>query len=410
MSSKKVIWIVNQYASTLNTGMGGRHLYLAEELVRMGHKVNIITGSYSHLLHTPKRFKEEYYIEKIEKNFNYVWVNLPSYKNAHSKKRIINEFLFSRKIKKIVDILDDKPDIIIHSSPALISYFGAIYLSRYYKIPYVFEIRDPWPLTLTEIGGYSKKHPFVVLLQWIEDKAYKNADYAFSNFFNGVEHMVNRGMDRSKFTWIPNGVSIDELENNQPLSEYTASMLPKDKFIVGYTGTLGAANAMSYLIKAANIVKGNKNIHFVLVGSGKDKEELISQIEKLELDNFTFIDAIPKNQVQSMLKLFDICYIGWKNNSMYRLGIAANKIPEYMYSAKPVLHSFSGAGNFIEQAESGVTVEAENPYAIADGILKLYSMSSAEREMMGARGKDFVLSHLTYKKLAHKLEDTLFQV
>ncbi|MFT7323231.1 MAG: glycosyltransferase involved in cell wall biosynthesis, partial [Psychrobacter glaciei] len=172
--------------------------------------------------------------------------------------------------------------------------------------------------------------------------------------------------------------------------------------------TLGEANAMDYLIKSAHILKDKQDVHFVIVGSGKDKNKLVQQVELLKLTNVTFIDPIPKIQVQSMLDNFDACYIGWNYNSMYRLGIAANKIPEYMYSAKPVVHSFSGKGDFIQQAQSGITVEAENPQAIADAILEILALSASERKLIGQRGKAFVLENLTYQKLAKKLKLTLF--
>lgn len=408
ISKGKAIWIINQYASTPQTAYAGRHFYIAQELARQGHTVYIIAGSYSHLLHTNKELDNEFFIENIEDNFHFVWVKLPKYDHAHSKKRIINEFLFSKQLIKLPKQVDKQPDVILHSSPALISYFGAKYLTHHYKVPYVFEVRDIWPLTLMKLGGYSKNHPFIKLLQWIEDQAYRKADYVFSNLPNAVEHMQSRGMNKDKFTWIANGVSSDELENKEALSKDVLEQIPSDKFIVGYTGTLGEANAMCYLIEAAAILKDNLDIHFVLVGAGKSKADLIKKAEYLGLDNITFIEPIEKIQVQSMLALFDFCYIGWHKKSMYRFGIAANKIPEYMYSGKPVIHSFSGEGDFIKQAQSGISVEAENPQAIVDAILKLLSKNATECEDMGAKGKAFVIEHLTYKKLANKLEDALF--
>ncbi len=409
VSTQKIIWIINQYASTPETGIGGRHFYLAQELAKQGHKIYIIAGSYSHLLHTSKELDTDFLIEKVEDNFHFVWVKLPKYADAHSKKRIINEFLFSKQLTKLTQQINDTPDVILHSSPALISYFGVRYLTNYYKAPYVFEVRDIWPLTLMKLGGYSKNHPFIKLLQWIEDQAYQKADYVFSNLPNAVEHMQSRGMNKDKFTWIANGISLAELDNKKALSTEVRDQIPIDKFVVGYTGTLGEANAMNYLIDAANILKDKSNIHFVLVGAGKIKADLVKKIEYLGLNNLTFIDPIEKTQVQSMLALFDACYIGWQNKSMYRFGIAANKIPEYLYSVKPIIHSFSGKGDFIQQSGAGITVAAEDPKAIANAVLELQSKTAIEREAMGVKGKAFVIDHLTYKKLANKLADTLFK-
>lgn len=404
----KTFWFINQYSSTPETAFGGRHYYFAQELAKKGHKVYIIAGSYSHLLRHPKEFDGDFFIENIMPNFDFVWVKLPKYVGAHSKERILNEFKFSWKIRNLRNVISDKPDVIINSSPALISYLGASYLAKYFQIPFVFEVRDPWPLTLIELGGYPKNHPFIWLLQRIEDRAYQRADFVFSNFFNAFEHMQSRGMKKEKFHWIPNGVSLQEVENKQPLDNEIIAQIPSNKFIVGYTGTLGTANAMNYLIDAAELVAENHDIHFVIVGDGKEKESLIKKVKERGLSNTTFINPIPKKQIQSILEKFDVCYIGWQKNKMYRLGIAANKLPEYLYSGKPVIHSFSGAGDFVQQANAGISVEAENPTEIANAIREILQLTENDRKILGQNGRDFVLKKLEYTQLAGKLEQIIF--
>lgn len=407
MSQQKTIWIINQYASTPETGIGGRHYYLAEELAKLGYQVYVIAGSYSHLLREHKILQNDFMIEEVVSGFSFVWVNLPIYHGAHSKQRIINEFIFSRKIKRLTSVLL-KPDVIYHSSPALISYFGAQYIARKFNIPYVFEERDLWPLTLIELGGYSKFHPFIYLLQWIEDRAYSQADFVFSNLLNAVEHLKIRGGDVRKFSWIPNGISITEMGKKESLAISIEQKIPKDKFIVGYTGTMGVANAVDDLIDAATLLRENSDIHFVLVGAGKEKLVLEQKCQTLGLANVTFIDVLPKKQVQSMLEKFHICYIGWHKNSLYRFGISPNKLPEYMYSGKPIVHAFSGSGDLVQKANAGLTVEAQNSRAIVSAIKELYNMAQEERDMLGANGKAFVLHNLTYQQIARKLADILF--
>ncbi|OAL77418.1 glycosyltransferase family 4 protein [Acinetobacter terrae] len=409
MSEHKVFWFINQYSSTPETAMGGRHYYLAQELAKKGHQVYIIAGSYSHLLRHPKKIEGEYLIENIMPNFNFVWVKLPNYGGAHSKERIINEFRFAWKLRKIKNIIDHKPNAILYSSPALIGYLGAKKLADFFDCSLIFEVRDPWPLTLVELGGYSNNHPFIKLLQWIEDRAYKRADFVFSNFFNAIEHMQLRGLDKVKFHWIPNGVSLQEVEKKEPLDIKIIKQIPKDKFIIGYTGTIGIANAMDYLIEAAQLVAENNHIHFVLVGDGKEKENLIQKMKEKSLSNITFIESIPKKQIQSILEKFDVCYIGWQKNKMYRLGVAANKLPEYLYSGKPIIHSFSGAGDFVQQANAGISIEAEDPLLIAQAIQQMYQLTDQERSNLGKNGRKFVLQHLDYTKLADKLERIIFQ-
>jgi len=260
-----------------------------------------------------------------------------------------------------------------------------------------------------ELGGHSSKHPFIKFMQWVEDRAYKKADYVFSNLYNAVEHMQTRGLDSSKFHWIPNGVSLEEVSQKQPLNAETLSQLPQNKFIIGYTGTIGVANAIDDLIEAAKILSSNPQLHFVLVGSGKEKENLIKKVQSLNLHNITFIDAIPKKQIQSMLEQFDICYIGWQKNSLYRFGIAPNKLPEYLYAGKPIIHAFSGKGDIVQQAQAGITIEAEDPEAIVGAVQQLYNLTAEQRQQLGSNGKQFVLQHLEYAMIAEKLENIVFK-
>lgn len=90
IANKKTFWFINQYSSTPETTMGGRHYYLAQELAKKGHQVYVIAVRYSHLLRNPKKFEEQYLVEEIIRNFSFVWVNLPEYEEAHSKQRVLN--------------------------------------------------------------------------------------------------------------------------------------------------------------------------------------------------------------------------------------------------------------------------------------------------------------------------------
>lgn len=404
---RKTIWIINQYASTPETGIGGRHYHMARELAKQGHRVCLVSASFSHILRTPPECDKPYVVQHLE-GFNFVWVKVPHYSGAHSKKRIFNWFLFAWKLYGLKNVLSDRPDAILCSSPSLISFLGAKRLAKFFAVPLFFEVRDIWPLTLVTVGGTSSKHPFVRFLQWVEDVAYRDSTKVISNLKYSVEHMVSRGMDREKFAWIPNGFSWDELSEPLKLSDEINSRIPKAKFIVGYTGTIGVANALESLIDAAQILKDRPGISFVIVGDGREKIKLESLVKDKELNNVHFIGTIPKVQIQSVLKQFDACYIGWRNEDLYRFGIAANKIFDYLYAGKPILHSYSGECDPIADAEAGLQVPAEDSGAIARAVLELYQMSENDRNRMGKNGHCYALEHHEYATLAAQLADVVF--
>lgn len=387
--------------------MGGRHYYLARELANQGYQVYLIASAAHHLLREKPQLEGHLKIETVE-GFTMVWVKMQDYDEAHSKQRALNWFLFPWRIQKLPRVIADSPDAILVSSPSPIAFLGAQRLAKKFKARLVFEVRDIWPLTLTEIGGYSVKHPFIKLMQWVEDKAYRDSDRVVSNLKNAVEHMANRGMSPDKFAWIPNGFSMDEVSLNAPLNAKAESQLPKSKFLVGYTGTLGVTNAMSTLIAAAERLKEYADIVFVMVGDGKEKSDLQQLVDQKELANVYFVDPIPKVEIQAMLAQFDGCYIGWLNDSLYRFGIGANKIPEYLFSGKPVIHSYSGACDPIEEAGAGLRIPAEDDQQLADAILSLYRMKLDTRTVMGTNGKRAAMEQYEYSQLARKLASVLF--
>ncbi|ANF26723.1 glycosyltransferase family 4 protein [Stutzerimonas stutzeri] len=405
---KKTIWLINQYASTPETGIGGRHYYFARELAKQGHQVYLIAASYTHLLRHPAEVKNDFKVDAVE-GFNIVWVKVAKYTGAHSKKRILNWFSFAWKLRGLKHINLESPDAIVYSSPSLIGFLGAKHLASYYDAYLAFEVRDIWPLTLVELGGYTPQHPFIRFLQWVEDKAYRDADFVISNLKNSVAHMTERGMIYSKFSWIANGFSMDEVAQKQSLSQKTIDQLVDDKFIVGYAGTFGFANALDSLVLAAELLKDNKDVVFCLVGDGKEKKNLERLVSGKNLSNVRFVDAIPKVQIQSMLDRFDVCFIGLTADPLFRFGVSPNKLFDYFYSAKPIIYAIeSGPYTPVTDSQSGIQIPAENPEAIADAVVRIYQKTKSERAMLGQNGRRYAVENHEYASLARKLTKALF--
>lgn len=404
-SPNKIVWIINQYATTPELGFGGRSFYLGCNLAKSGHKVTIIASSANHLLRKPVHTPNAINLQSIE-DLRFAWVRLGNYKNARSAKRVWNWFRFAYELGRMSVVLREKPDVVICSSPSLVSWLGAEWLSKKTAARIIFEVRDIWPLTLIELGGFSRLNPFILFLQWIERRAYKLADAVVSNIPHADLHMVGKGMVRSKFLWLPNGIDTEEFETTRPVPESVQAALPKDKFVVGYAGTHGAANALQDLIEAAKLLKADNNIHFVLVGDGGLKADLIRLVESADLKNVSFVDSIAKRDIPATLSSFDACFIGAHRSPLYRFGVAMNKLPEYMMAAKPIIYAIeSGEYRPIEQARCGVEVKPGDPNLLASKIKALSQTSAQERRKMGERARAFACRHHDYSKITVALED-----
>jgi glycosyltransferase involved in cell wall biosynthesis len=405
----KTVWVINQYASTPEYGYAGRHYYLGRELAKLGYKVYLISSARHHLLRKQPEIFSSFKLEQVSDGFSMVWCNMPNYRESHSRKRVLGWFLFPWRIRRLANLIPDAPDVVLCSSPSLLSFMGARYLAKRFKTKLVFEVRDIWPLTLMDIGGYSKYHPFIRLLQWVEDKAYSESDKVVSNLKNAVEHMVCRGLKREKFTWVPNGFSLEEVNRNTPLNKEALSQIPQGKFIVGYTGTLGVANALDTLIDAAEKLRYYSDVVFLLVGDGKEKETLQASAESKKLTNVVFVEAIPKIEIQAMLSKFDVCYVGLTKDPLFRFGVSPNKLFDYLYAGKPIVYGIeSGEYKPVDENKAGLQVPAEDAQKLAEAVLELYQMPAAEREAMGANGRKAALEQYEYGQLAEKLARVLF--
>ena len=401
----KTIWFINDYAGSAYHGMEFRNYYFAKELVKRGHKVTIVTASYMHLFKKLPETKGNYTFEEID-GINYIWVKVPKYGESTDKRRVLKWFVFTSKLFFLPLSKMGKPDAVVASPMAPFLVLPAYRLAKKFKAKFIYEVKDIWPLSIIELGGINPKNPLIRAMSWCEKFAVKKADKVVSSLQNYGEHLSkDLGINR-EFIWINNGVDLNEMAEVEPLSKEIENLLPKDKFIIGYTGTIGIANALDSFLEAAKKLQSYKDILFVIVGDGKEKQNLLEKYGNL--DNILFIESIKKQQVQSILKLFDACYIGLQKESLFKYGVSPNKLFDYMYSEKPIVYAIdSGKSNIVKLSNCGVTVEAQNSEEIANGILTLYNMSKEQRENLGKNGKIYVTEHFTYEKLAKKFEDIL---
>ncbi len=405
------ILLINHYAGSPKHGMEYRPYYLAKEWTKEGHQVTIIASSFSHVRSKNPEIDSEIKEELID-GIRYIWIKAPPYK-GNGIKRAINIFSFVWKLIKnsIRFSKEIKPDVVIASSTYPLDIYPAYLISRFSKAKLIFEVHDLWPLTPIELGGMPKWHPFIIILQIAEDFAYRKCDKVVSILPKALDYMVSRGLKPEKFVHIPNGIDIEEWQSfTDPLPEEHKSVIERfkneGKFLVGYAGSLGVANALDYFVKSAKYLK-DLPVALVLVGQGPEKEKLQRYVEENKLDKVVFLPPVPKKSIPELLDKIDIFYIGWRRSPLYRFGVSPNKLFDYMMAGKPIIHAVEAGNDLVAESGCGMSVPPEDPIAIANAIRKLISMSKDEREKMGLRGKEYVIKNHDYKILARKFLEVI---
>ena len=403
------ILYINHYAGSPQHGMEFRPYYLAREWVKAGHEVHMLAADYSHLRQHNPQIAANYTDQDID-GIRYTWCRTPRYE-GNGLKRVINIFRFLGRVMGLSGryLKQWRPDVVIASSTYPLDTIPAAFIAGKTGAKLVYEVHDLWPLTPVEVGGMSPKHPFIRLLQWAEDFGYRKADTVVSMLPCARDYMLAHGMAPEKYVVIPNGVDVAEWQGaSEPLpAEHRmrlAALKADKRFIVGYAGGHGLANALDFLLQAASQLQQDaaQQLHIVLVGDGPDKAALVSQAQALGLQNVTFLPAIPKRAVPAFLAECDALYIGWRKLPIYRFGINPNKLFDYMMAGKPVVHSVEAGNDMVQDAGAGISIGAEDPAAIADALRRMAALTQNERGRMGAAGKQYVLAKHDYAVLAKR--------
>ncbi|OFY20459.1 MAG: glycosyltransferase WbuB [Bacteroidetes bacterium GWF2_29_10] len=398
--------IINHYAGSPHYGMEFRHYYLAKEFKKIGHTLTIIAADYSHIRNIQPNIEEDFQKEIID-GIDYYWIKTPKYEGSGIG-RIINIFTFLYKLKcKSKSFFNNKKyDVVIASSTYPLDIFPAKSVAKKMGAKLVYEIHDLWPLSPMELGGYSKYHPFIMLLQYAENYAYKKCDKVISILPLTLEHAMSHGLKKEKWHNIPNGIDCSEWEDNKMnLPEHHKTIFEnlkkENKKIILYAGTIGVANSLDNFLNAAKLSK-NSNIQYIIAGKGPEKEALEKRVIKEEISNVTFLESVNKKLVPTLLSLSDILYVSFQKQSLFRFGISPNKIFDYMMSAKPVIQAIEAGNNIVADAKCGITIEPDNPEALKNAIDNILNLSNQKLEQLGNNGKKYVLANHNYTVLSKK--------
>jgi glycosyltransferase involved in cell wall biosynthesis len=403
------ILLINHYAGSPRHGMEYRPYYLAREWVRLGHRVQIVAAAQSHVRTVQPCFDGRIMDEVID-GINYRWYDVPRYVgNGIGRVRNIAAFVFKLFVESGQLARSFKPDVVIASSTYPMDIWPASRIAKLAGAKLVFELHDLWPLSPMELGGMSKWHPFIMLVKAAELYVYRHAATVVSILPNVRDYLASQGANTEKLHCVPNGIDPNEWGADRPISltseiELIGDLKANGMFVIGYAGSHGVANALDCLLDAAALMC-NENVAFVLVGGGPEKAALQRRVHAESLLNVWFLDPVKKEQIPQLVRCFDVAYIGFQNQPLYRFGISPNKLMDYMMAARPILLAVEAGNDPVADANCGITVKPDDPLAIVQGIRCLRDLTPGIRKEMGWRGRAFILQNHTYPILGLRFLD-----
>jgi glycosyltransferase involved in cell wall biosynthesis len=404
------IWYVHPYGGGPGIGRFFRPWHFAKEWQLSGHTVDVFIARYHHLLDRKEPLPPEIDVEGAR----YHSLMARTYV-GNGLSRILNMWDFSWSLWGMRHRIDKdlpSPDVIIVSSPHPFVIYPAKALARRTGAKLVFEVRDLWPLSITEINKTSPWHPFVMLVAMTERYAYRHADLVASLLPGVEDYMKERKLAYQKFVCVPNGfesgtaqsVAPTSAEGRRAMDVITAWKKQGIKILV-HPGAMGPPNALDVLLRGIEQYRKKKSappIGVLLIGDGSMRPELEAQKELLKLDNVEFTGAVPKAEAQYIVSLCNYGYCGLRDHrQLYRYGISLNKMIDYAQYGLPMLLPSQAKLNTAFANSPLVVQSPATPDGIADMLVQLVNAKIDHQEA------ERIKQELSYTRLAGTYIDAL---
>lgn len=406
----KKVWILNHYSVPKELGPWIRHYKFGEELIKKGHGVKIFAASTIH--NTSKNLIEDSskYLYKEFNGVPFIFIKTTNY-NGNGIKRIINMFFYSIRVLFVSRKFEnEKPDVIYASSAHPLTWVSGYILAKKYNAKFIAETRDLWPETFVAMGKLSRRNILARILYKLEKVIYKRADKLLFTFPGGKDYVESIGIDTTKVRYINNGVDLEEFNNNKNKYIYEDDILNSDSFNIVYTGSMGIANSLNYIVESALLIQNNgfKDITFMLFGDGYQREELEEFVQKNNIKNVIFKGRVEKKYIPSILSKSDLNIFTGKYIDLYKYGLSLNKMFEYFASGKPTLSNIECGYDLLVEYGCGITVKGGSAESLAEGILKYYNLSKKEYDSY-CKNALKAAQDFDFKILANKLEEIILE-
>lgn len=293
----------------------------------------------------------------------------------------------------------EKPQIIIASSPRMLPCITAYYMAKFYKVPFVLEVRRNWV-------SFAQEHIpiFADLAAKFQPWLAKRADLCITNCKTVARALTIQDVDKQKIAIVYNGISdkcLKKAEEGQDINSQELLReklkLPKDKKIVLYVGDFDAEDGLETVVETAPIITDISNAVFVFAGQGKQRGRI--EYHASTNPNVFFIDTPEDKDIWSLYALADLVLVpGAKEDS----GALRAYMFDAMAASKPIITSLQGESKeILERGKCAAFVNPEDTGSLSRAIGALLENPEA-CEKLGKNARTFVSYYFLHSKLADR--------
>jgi glycosyltransferase involved in cell wall biosynthesis len=401
------ILLLTQYFPP-ETGAPQNRLHsLANNLIQLGAELTVLTAMPNYpRMEIAEEYKGKWYLKETDGRINIhrSWIFIKKSKSVSY--RLLNYFSFVFSALYVGLFKINKHDIIICESPPLFLGITAVLLKWIKGSKLVFNVSDLWPESAEKLNIVNNKLMLGLAYQ-LEERIYKAAHLVSCQTQGIVKSVKSRFPEINAF-WFRNGIDINMFNIHASGNEMRSHLkVSSNEFVLMYAGVIGHAQGLDVIVKAADLLKHNELIRFVLAGDGPEKGELQTLIRKLQLKNIEFLPNLSRDKMPELIASCNAYIVPLKKNDLF-LGAVPSKLFEPLAMAKPILLGVDGEAKdlFIEKVACGLHFEPENENELALVITQLYN-SAELTERLGKQGQTYVLDNFERSQIAKEFFEKL---
>lgn len=297
---------------------------------------------------------------------------------------------------KPVDVI-----FVFEPSPVTVG-IPAVWLGKIKKAPVVFWALDLWPETLAAIGVVRSPR----VLGWVGHMVrfiYNRCTLVLGQSRGFLGSIARYCDDRTKIRYFPSWAedvfANDTVQPAPEVPEWT------EGFTVVFAGNIGEAQDMPAVLDAAERLKDNVSIRWIIVGDGRKSAWLQSEMVRRGLDKQVLLPGrFPVERMPSFYAHADALLVSLKHDPVFSMTIPA-KVQSYLMAGIPLLGMLDGEGAaVIRDAQAGLTCEAGDSGGLATAVLTLAAMPPADRKQLGLNGRKYAQQKFGRTQLMERLE------
>jgi colanic acid biosynthesis glycosyl transferase WcaI len=296
-----------------------------------------------------------------------------------------------------------RPQVILVPSPPLTMGLVAWLLARFYRVPYVYNVQEIYPDVAINLGAIHNKW-LIRLLFRLERFVYSKARIITVIASQMRQRLLEKRVPDAKIRVIPNFVDVEEFQPLPKANAFSQEHDIQDKFVVSYSGNMGPAQGLETFIEAADLIRNEPAIHFMMMGSGTLKERFERRVTDLGLKNFTFL---PYQHISLMPQIYaasNLCLVPQTAN------IGSDAVPSKVYrimaAARPVLACTdpdSDLAELVHRADCGLVVQPGSASLLVEAIQ--YAFRNPELgKRLGESGRGHVVENYARSVITNRYD------